>query len=75
MIWQHIIYIIKSTIYVYILFFKYNIIHACSSKYIKRMPTIINYINIFNYLINGVIQFDVVLYLHVPRISAKNICL
>jgi len=52
--------------------FKYNIIHVYSSKYIKHMPAI-NHINIFNYLYR-VIQFDVVLYLHVPGISSKTIC-
>ena len=52
--------------------FKYNIIHVYSSKYIKRMRAI-NYIKLFNYL-NRLIQFDVVLYLHVQIILAKNIC-
>ena len=49
---------------------KYNIIHVNSSKYIKLMLAI-NYINTFNYLYR-VIKFDVVSYLHVPGISAKN---
>ena len=52
--------------------FKYNIIHVYSSKYIKLVLAI-NYINIFNYL-SRVIQFDVVSYLHVPGILAKNMC-
>ena len=50
--------------------FNYNIIHVNSSKYKKCMPTI-NYVNIFHYLYR-VIQFDVVLYLHVPGISEKT---
>jgi hypothetical protein len=52
--------------------FKYNIIHVYSSKYIKRMPTI-NYTNIFNYFL-WIIQFDVLLYLHVSGILAITIC-
>ena len=56
-----------STIYVFL----YNVIHVYSSKYIKRMQAI-NYIKLFNHL-NRIIQFDVVLYLHVPGILAKNI--
>ena len=48
----------------------YNIIRVNSSKYIKLMPTI-NYINILNYLYR-VLQFDMVSYLHVPGILAKN---
>ena len=67
MIWHYRIYIIKSTIYAYILrVLKYNIIHVYPSKYVKRMQ-VTNYIILYNYL-NGAIQSHVVLYLYVPGI-------
>jgi hypothetical protein len=59
-------------ILIYFISFKYNIIHVNSSKYIKRMPAF-NYINIFKNAYR-VVQFDVVLYLHVPEILAKTFC-
>ena len=50
--------------------FKYNIMLVYSSKYIKCMK-VINFINLLNYL-NRAMQFDVVLYLHVPGMLAKK---
>jgi hypothetical protein len=57
---------------IYSICYKYNIIHAYSSKYIKRMQ-FINYINLSNYR-NMTIQLDVVIFLHLPGILAEDIC-
>ena len=64
------IYNKKYYICIYFICVKYNIIHVYLSKYIKLMLAN-NYINIFNYLYR-VIQFDVVLCLHVTGISEKK---
>jgi hypothetical protein len=56
--------------YISFICFKYNIIHVYSHKYIQRMQSI-NYFNLFNYR-RRIIQFDVVLYLHVPGILQKK---